>query len=61
MSATVLDRQYTPVEKHQLGDHRECGSSCKFAGLDVREAPIYDLVKSAHEREHSARHGLRRM
>lgn len=41
---TILTKVLTPVDKHRLGNHKDCGPSCFFTGLDLREAPIYQRL-----------------
>lgn len=43
---TILERPWTNAESHATGDHRNCGSSCYWSGLDTRESPIFDKMQA---------------
>ncbi|HEY6021854.1 MAG TPA: hypothetical protein VIY48_18915 [Candidatus Paceibacterota bacterium] len=49
---TALTKQYTNKERHEMGDHRGCGSACPQSGNDLRPAPLHraTLVRRKNQR-----------
>ena len=44
-SEPVLTRDLAPIENHNTGDHRKCGSGCPNSGKDMRrDLGIYSEV-----------------